>query len=116
MIWSINVYAFKGCTSLESIDISEVEGFIYTGAFENCTSLKTVFCNRNDPATIYWAEVNYDTLEVIVTNFDPFKGCTALEHIYVPESMVDTYKSEELGVGRGWHIYADKIQGYNFGS
>lgn len=112
----INDYAFKDCTSLESIDISKVWQHIYTGAFENCTSLKTVFCNRNDPATIYWAEVNYDTLEVIVTNFDPFKGCTALEHIYVPESMVDTYKSEELGVGRGWHIYADKIQGYNFGS
>ncbi len=115
-IQHIDDYAFKDCTSLESIDISKVWMNICTGAFENCTSLKTVFCNRNDTASICSVYYNYDTDEIIVTYYEPFKGCTALEHIYVPESMVNTYKSEELGVGRGWHIYADKIQGYNFGS
>ena len=119
-IWGINGYAFKGCTSLESIDIPEVTDYIDTGAFENCTKLKTVYCsNKNSVPRIYDIDLDYGpdgspTMTTIL--FYPFNGCTALEHIYVPESMVDTYKSEELGVGRGWHIYADKIQGYNFGS
>ena len=116
IIMYIDDYAFKGCTSLESIDISKVWQYICTGAFEDCTSLKTVFCNRNNPAYIFHSKINYDTLEVTVTYYDPFKGCTALEHIYVPESMVVTYKSETLEEGGGWHIYAEKIQGYNFGS
>ena len=67
--------AFRGCTSLQSIDLSSVTGFIDYRAFEGCTSLKEVTINANEVRT------------------DVFKGCTSLEKITFGNRIRNLYDS-----------------------
>ena len=64
-------YAFKGCSSLKSIDISQYVTSIGNGAFEGCTSLESV------------------TILGKVTSIEDnaFNGCSSLTSINIPDSV-----------------------------
>lgn len=81
--------AFQSCTSLTSVTIQTSTTTIGSHAFENCTSLNSVTVNRLTPPTLGNAA------------FDNTNNCP----IYVPSSVVSTYKSAS-----GWSTYASRIQ------
>lgn len=74
-------FAFRGCTSLASVDLSActaLEG-IGESAFEGCTSLITITL----PASVKWIGV------------DAFRGCTALENVVIPaDSQLESIHGE----------------------
>ena len=88
LITSIGHVAFTDCAALPSITLPSSLTNIGRWAFWGCTSLVNVTCLATTPPTIYDANV--------------FNGCTSLQHIYVPSSAVDAYKTS-------WSTYADKI-------
>jgi len=78
----IEGYAFQGCSSLTSIDLSDdlpVNRIseVGAGAFENCFSLKSVKFSNS------MKKISEDT----------FKNCTSLENIVIPDNI------EEIGTG-----------------
>ena len=54
MTTSIGDYAFNGCTSLESITISDCATKIGSEAFDNCTSLTDVYYTGSEEE---WAAI-----------------------------------------------------------
>lgn len=89
----IDPYAFWG-TSIKTIDIPEAVKEIRLGAFNQCRNLETVYMRNN---------------EIIQTRFtdtyQAFSNCPSLKKIYVPEHLVDEYKTAQY-----WSIYADKFE------
>lgn len=65
-------YAFRNCTSLETISLPSTTKGIYAGAFENCSSLTSLELP---------AELTYVGYQVKYSNIskNPFIGCTKLE-------------------------------------
>ena len=84
---SIGVEAFGECTSLTTVTIGSGVSIIEVSAFEGCTSLTSITCTSETPATIE-SGVFYNT-----------NNCP----IYVPSDSVDAYKT-------AWSTYADRIQ------
>jgi hypothetical protein len=110
--------AFANCTALEAVDLSgtKIQG-IADSLFRNCYRLKSVVL----PESAWWIDIlsfnNCISLNIltllsprkveltyILLSTVPFFGCTALEHIYVPAELVDSYKADPL-----WKPWADKI-------
>ncbi len=73
-IKQIHQYAFEGCTSLEEIELLNIET-IGTGAFRNCENLKKIDFGQS--------------LKVLSNHC--FSGCSKLEEITIPSSI------EEVG-------------------
>jgi hypothetical protein len=90
--------AFSNCTLIESITIPSTVTEIGDRAFEDCTGLKTVYCNAVTPPS-WWIPGTGTP--------DPFSGCTGLTAIYVPNEAVNAYKS-----AAGWSTYANIIRRY----
>lgn len=76
--------SFYNCTGLESVTLGRTSNSLFTetgntGIFEGCSNLKEVILNSTQKA---WYASN------------AFTGCASLEHIYVPDSLYDTYMSD----------------------
>lgn len=102
-----------GCSSLEELKLN-VYSISRQYAFRDCTSLKKLDLQ------------NCKTIGTSSTNYSIFRGCSALEililrsnsvcqllltgfsntpYIYVPASLVDSYKADSA-----WSTYADRIR------
>lgn len=88
----IDAYAFWG-TSIKEIDIPESVKEIRLGAFNQCRNLETVYMRSNELIKTSFTEV-----------YQAFSNCPSLQKIYVPEHLVEEYKTAEY-----WSIYADKF-------
>lgn len=83
-------YCFQYCSNLEAIEIGTGVTTINTYAFRNCSKLKTITCHRTTPPSLFYSS---------------FYNCP-IEKIYVPASVLDTYKS-----ATNWSAFADKMIG-----
>ena len=89
---SIGEYAFRYCSSLTEVSfpvVTSIDGY----AFQYCSSLTTIYVGTES-----------DTV-CTLSNTLAFNNCPNLANIYVPESLVDSYKS-----ATNWSYYADKIK------
>lgn len=89
---TIGNYAFKNCTSLELVSLSEMIENIKNEAFVDCANLRVVKIKNPEPP-----EKGNDT----------FKRNAQDRVFYIPFSSKDKYKKE-------WPGYADSIVGYDF--
>lgn len=110
---NIGVNAFIRCSSLSQISLPMCS-FINNNAFNRCISLSQaslpmcsfigdyVFeaCSSLSIITIGYSSV------CRLKNSNAFNGCTALTSIYVPASLVESYKT-----ATNWTYYSDKIVG-----
>lgn len=81
---NMNGNGFRGCTKLEKLDIGKCSR-IYTNEFYNCSKLTTLVLRRTDAVTPL-SNVNAFT-------GTPFASGGTGGTIYVPNSLIDTYKS-----------------------
>ena len=97
----IGRFAFEGCISLDSITIGDGVKSIEGGAFKDCW-LETVYCKSKEPPT--------RGLELSSTQgVGIFENYIFDLKIYVPNTSVDKYKSDEY-----WSEYESNIEGYEF--
>ena len=114
-VTSIGTDVFKNCTSLTSIDLPNVTS-IGNSAFYSCTSLTSidlpnvtsigsyVFNSCNNLSTVIMSTNQIITLEdKSVFNDTPISNKTG--YIYVPDSLVDSYKT-----ATNWSTYALQIK------
>lgn len=81
---------FRQNTGLTKVDLGACTN-IYATGFYNCSALATLI--------IRTASV------CVLANTSAFTGCSALANIYVPDTLVDSYKA-----ATNWTTYADKIK------
>lgn len=112
-VTNIGIAAFQYCTSLENIGLSEGLTTIGSHAFEGCSSITHI----DIPASVtqlgisaFASCVNLNSITlrsetVVPWNTQIITGCKALNAIYVPSNLVDSYKA-----ATGWKTHAEKIQ------
>ncbi len=95
-VTKIGVWAFKGCTSLESIDIPNSVTSIGKYAFEGCTSLESIDIPNSVTKIDDSAFEDCTSLESIdipnsVTEIgdSAFKSCTSLKSVDIPNSVTE---------------------------
>ena len=91
----IDAFAFSGCESLETLDLSNVTS-IGQGAFSGCTSLDNIVIPETITTIEDTAFFNCESLKEIeipnsVTEISDgaFQGCTSIEEIVIPESVTE---------------------------
>lgn len=93
-VTTMNSAVFYNCKSLITADFSAITNFT-GGVFANCTALKTVIIRNNTMCTLGTTSA--------------FSGCTLINgtggYIYVPSSLIDTYKT-----ATNWVTYASKFR------
>lgn len=89
-ITKIRIRAFRGCSSLTSIEIPKIVTSIELEAFRDCNSLTSVTVLATTPPTL---------------GTDAFSDTHSSLKIYVPSGSVNAYKAAS-----GWSDYASKIQ------
>lgn len=84
-------YCFANCVSLQTISLPKCS-YVSRYAFWSCTNLKTIYMGTalSTVATM--------------THSNALSGCSALQSIYVPASLVDSYKTAS-----NWSYYSSKI-------
>ena len=91
---TITQYAFSGCNNLKCVDLSgSAKPIINTYAFQNCSKLNAVIIRSDTVATL--SDTNALTGTLIAQG---------LGGIYVPDDLVDTYKT-----ATNWATYATNI-------
>ena len=90
---SIGQYAFYECSGLTSVSLPNATS-IGQYAFRNCYKLTTLY-------------VGTESDTVCTLSFGAIPSNYNVTDIYVPESLVDSYKS-----ATNWSSYADKIKAY----
>lgn len=79
----IGPYAFYGCSSLTTIRLPSLVNTIYFGAFNYCTGLRSIYCDRPTPAEIIWYDWDYN---------EPFDNVDKdLCSLYVPYGKKELY-------------------------
>lgn len=89
----IGIVAFNRCKSLSEVNLPKCES-IGENMFNSCFSLQEITVGTG-----------IDTVCVLKAS-NAFKGCSALTSIYVPASLVDSYKT-----ATNWTYFSDKIVG-----
>ena len=87
--------AFNGCTILAKADLGKVDS-IGALTFQNCKALNTVIIRYDGICTLS---------NISAFNGTPIKTNDTTGFIYVPSSLVESYKS-----ATNWATYADKIR------
>ena len=77
---SIGIRAFYSCTAITSLDFPSGVGSIGTQMFYGCSALTHIVLRKSDGV-------------VTLGNTNAFSGCNNLTNIYVPDALVDTYKT-----------------------
>ena len=103
---NIEKAAFGYCSALSLVSlgkstISHNTVFFYQSVFYNCKGLKSVYILSNAVATLSNADAFYNT---------PMQYSSYLGYfgsIYVPASLVDSYKAST-----NWSVYKDRITSY----
>ena len=90
---SIGNSAFQGCTSLTTVNLPKCTS-IGNHAFYSCTNLTNIILSNNQVVTLGNGDVFYDT---------PISTRTG--YIYVPDNLVDSYKT-----ATNWSTYANQIK------
>ena len=110
---ALHNYAFKSCNNLSSISLPNVTR-LSEYCLANCTALQTVslpkcsylsryaFLSCSNLNTIYMG-TELSTVATMVQS-KALLGCSALQSIYVPASLVDAYKS-----AKNWSYYSSII-------
>ena len=89
-------YNFLNCSNLKIADFPKLkDGLRWTSTFANCTSLTALILRREDTSTM-----RLDVSSLRNTGISAGTG-----YIYVPASLVDSYKS-----ATNWSAYADQIR------
>lgn len=117
----IGYSAFLGCSSIESISFPYVQT-IENAAFSNCKSLRTAylpiasslaaqaFRGCSNLMSVYLLSTSAGYCGANTFSGTPMLNSTytgAFGSIYVPASLVDTYKSKA-----NWSVYSDRITAY----
>ena len=89
---SIGSYAFYSCSALTSIELPAATS-IGDSAFESCSKLTTLYIGTESDTVCTLSS----------TNAIP----SSVTDIYVPEALVDSYKT-----ATNWSSFADKIKAY----
>ena len=90
---SIRDYAFSNCTNLTTVNLPNCTS-IGDSAFNSCTSLTTIILSNNQVVTL--------------GNINAFNNSSISRrtgYIYVPDDLVDSYKSDT-----NWSTYANQIK------
>ena len=90
---SIHRKTFQNCTSLTTINLPKCTTLEYD-VFSNCTSLTTIILSNNQVTTL-------DDISV----FTDSSIANGTGYIYVPDNLVDSYKSDT-----NWSTYANQIK------
>ena len=110
---ALHTYAFKSCNNLSSISLPNVTR-LSEYCLANCTALQTIslpkcsylsryaFLSCSNLNTIYMG-TELSTVATMVQS-KALLGCSALQSIYVPASLVDAYKS-----AKNWSYYSSII-------
>lgn len=87
---------FSGCTKLQIVDIGGDVELITSTCFKGCTKLQKLILRGSNVSALY------------SNAFDnsPIKTSTTEGFIYVPDDLVESYKS-----ATNWTVYASKIKG-----
>lgn len=103
---SIGTYAFRGCNKLISVDLPNVTS-IGTYVFARCFSMKTIIIRQSDSVcTLSNTNVFQNCYHILGTVNSTYNPTGAKDgYIYVPDSLVDSYKS-----ATNWSTYADQIK------
>jgi hypothetical protein len=110
---SIGSNAFFGCSNLTTVDLPEATS-IGSNAFYNCSSLTTVDLPKATSignSTFYGCSklttvILRNTEQVATLSSTNAFDRAANAIIYVPDSLVDSYKA-----AKNWSTYADRIKG-----
>ena len=86
--------AFLGCSKLTEASFPNATS-IENGAFQKCTELTTIYVGTNTSKVC------------TLSSTSAFTGCTNLANIYVPETLVNLYKTAS-----NWSSFTDKIKAY----
>ena len=115
---------FNYCSSLKSIDLSNFDTSITTRLdtmFANCTSLESIDLSSFDTSALSYGNLIFmsctNLTKVVINRQDVFKMTntnmfqntpisSGTGYVYVPDNMVETYKS-----ATNWSTYADQIKG-----
>lgn len=103
---SIGTNAFYDCYALESVNIPNAVA-IYNGAFTDCYALKTIdLPNATGIGSNVFSGCSMDSIYLRSKTMCACKGALGLKsaaslHIYVPESLLDSYKTAPV-----WIAYA----------
>lgn len=90
----LSSYCLGYCSALETISLPKCS-YVSQRAFYSCTNLQTIYMGtaRSVVATM--------------THSNALSGCSALQSIYVPASLVDAYKKAS-----NWSYYSSLIVGF----
>lgn len=90
----LSSYCLGYCSALETISLPKCS-YVSHRAFYSCTNLQTIYIGTalSTVATM--------------THSNALSGCSALQSIYVPVSLVDSYKT-----ATNWSYYSSKIVGF----
>lgn len=114
-VTSIGSYAFDICTNLSSVSIP-LATTIYTGAFRFCSALQQIevpyaeligslafsYCTHLETVIIGLSASSVCTL----AHSNAFTGTSSLSYIYVPSSLVESYKT-----ATNWTYFSSIIYG-----
>ena len=98
---SLGENCFSCCISLTSIEIPATVSSIGFSCFSSCNSLNRVSVKATTPPTLSFYDTYYETYQSDPETFKNVPG-----KIYVPSSVVSTYKT-----ANGWSLYSSKIYG-----
>lgn len=108
--YSIEEFAFRGCPLKKIVIPATVEG-LAVGAFDECYSLKDVYCMAVTPPTMYaMDEPEYPPFEYYwYTNDDENHNFPLEASLYVPEEAIEAYKLA-IYWGRGYTEDDDRFE------
>lgn len=100
LVTSLKAQEFNNCKALKKLDLPSVTtlsskySFGNYGPFSGCSALETVILRNNSVATLEYSNIFADTLIASGTGY-----------VYVPASLVDSYKT-----ATNWVTIADQIR------
>ena len=105
--------AFRNCANLSYVSLPNVVR-LSSDCFRNCTALETISLPKCSylSQTVFAFCTNLQTIYMgtalstvaTMTHSNALSGCSALQSIYVPASLVDSYK-----IASNWSYYSSKI-------